>query len=133
MKPVKRFFVYKCKLSLSLALLYLADMFINKLKTKFNSLFYGMILNTKRIFNSFRRNFPAIAKQMPSKVLLVGKKTPRPRLFGHCAPELQSLATVNELKVIIFELNYLTVLVYTKTIIHSVSTEDTTSHLHFGE
>ena len=30
MKPVKRFFVYKCKLSLSLALLYLADMFINK-------------------------------------------------------------------------------------------------------
>ena len=133
MKPVKRFFVYKCKLSLSLALLYLADMFINKLKTKFNSLFYGMILNTKRIFNSFRRNFPAIAKQMPSKVLFVGKKTRRSQPFGHCAPELQSLATVNELKIIIFELNYLTVLVYTKTIIHSVSTEDTTSHLHFGD
>ena len=29
------FFVYKCKLSLSLALLYLVDLFINKLKTKF--------------------------------------------------------------------------------------------------
>ena len=27
-------------------------------------------------------------------------------------------STVNELKIIIFELNYLTVLVYTKTIIH---------------
>ena len=81
MKPVKRFFVSKCKLSLSLALLYLADMFINKLKTKFNSLFYRMILDTKRIYNSFRRNFPAIAKQMPSKVLFVGKKTRRP--FGH--------------------------------------------------
>ena len=92
-----------------------------------------MILNTKRIYNSFRRNFPAIAKQMPSKVLFVGKKTRRSRPFGHCAPGLQSLATVNELKIIIFELNYLTVLVYTKTIIHSVSTEDTTSHLHFGQ
>ena len=32
MKPVKKFFVYKCELSL--ALLYLAEMFINKLKTK---------------------------------------------------------------------------------------------------
>ena len=31
MKVVKRFFVYKCKFSL--ALLHLADMFINKLKT----------------------------------------------------------------------------------------------------
>ena len=33
----KSFFVYKCKLSL--ALLYLADMFRNKLKIKINSLF----------------------------------------------------------------------------------------------
>ena len=38
-KPVKKFFVYKCKLTLSLALLYLVDLFINKLKTKFNDLF----------------------------------------------------------------------------------------------
>ena len=37
MKPVKKFFVYNCELSL--ALIYLADMFINKLKlTNFNSL-----------------------------------------------------------------------------------------------
>ena len=36
---MKKFFVYKCKLSLSLALLYLVDLFINKLKTKFNNLF----------------------------------------------------------------------------------------------
>ena len=35
-KSVKKFFVYKCKLSLSLALLYFVDLFINKLKTKFN-------------------------------------------------------------------------------------------------
>ena len=52
-KPVKKFFVYKCKLRLSLVLLYLVDLFINKLKTKFNRLFYRMILNTQRIHNSF--------------------------------------------------------------------------------
>ena len=52
-KPVKRFFVYKCKLSLSLALLYSVDLFIYKHKTKFNNPFYRMILNTKRIHNSF--------------------------------------------------------------------------------
>ena len=52
-KQVKKFFVYKCKLSLSLAVLNLVDLFINKLKTKFNNLFYRMILNTKRIHNSF--------------------------------------------------------------------------------
>ena len=39
----------------------------NKLLTKFNNLFYRMILNTKRIQNSFRRNFPARAKQMQEK------------------------------------------------------------------
>ena len=31
-KTEKEFFVYKCKLSLSLALFYLVDLFINKLK-----------------------------------------------------------------------------------------------------
>ena len=35
MKPEKKFFAYKCKIRL--ALRYLTDMFINKLKTKFNS------------------------------------------------------------------------------------------------
>ena len=91
---------------------------MNKLKTKFNNLFYRMILNTKRIHDSFWRNFPARAKQTPSKVLFLAKKKRLPRQFGHCAPKLQSLATVNELKIIIFVLNYLTVLVYTKTIMH---------------
>ena len=89
-KTGEKVFVYKCKLSLSLALLYLVDLFINKLKTKFNNLFYRMILNTKRIHNSFWRNFPARAKQMPSKVLFVGKKKRRPRQFGHCAPKLET-------------------------------------------
>ena len=54
---------------------YLADMFMNKLTTKFNSLFFNrIVLNTKRIHNSFEEIFPAIAKQMPSKVLFVRKK-----------------------------------------------------------
>ena len=77
-----------------------------------------MILNTKRIHNSSWRNFPARAKQTPSKVLIVGKKKRQPRLPGHYAPKLYLLATVFDLKIIIFVLNYLTVLVYTKTIIH---------------
>ena len=87
-KPVKKFFVYKCKFSLSLGLLYLVDLFINKLKTKFNNPFYRMILNRKRINNSFLKNVPARAKKMPSKVLFVGKKKLRPQPFGHCAPKL---------------------------------------------
>ena len=53
MKPVKKFFVYKCKFSLSLALLYLVDLFINKLKTKFNNLIYRMILNEKEFTTPF--------------------------------------------------------------------------------
>ena len=85
---MKKFFVSKRKSSLSLALLYVVDLFIIKLKTKFNNLFYRMILNTKRIHKSFWRNFSARAKQMPSKVLFVGKKKRRPRPFGHCAPKL---------------------------------------------
>ena len=34
-ETVKKFFVYKCKLSLSLLLPHLVDLFTNKLKTKF--------------------------------------------------------------------------------------------------
>ena len=88
MKPVKNVFVYKCKLSSSLALLYVAELFINKLKTKFNSFFFSrMVLNTKRINNSFCRNFPGRAKQMPSKIVLSARKSGGLR-FGHCAPKL---------------------------------------------
>ena len=77
-----------------------------------------MILNTKRIHNSFWRNLAARAKQTLSKVLFVAKKKRRP-LRSSRAKIVKSLATVNELKIIIFVLNlYLTVFVYTKTIIH---------------
>ena len=47
-----------------------------------------MILNAKRIHNSFGGNFPARAKEMPSKVLFAGKKKRRPRPFGDYAPKL---------------------------------------------
>ena len=60
MNPVKTFFVYKCKLSISLALLYLVDLFINKLKTKFNNLFYKMILQTNCVVNSESPQFNTI-------------------------------------------------------------------------
>ena len=39
MKPMKKVYVYKYKLNL--ALLYLAELFINKLKTKFDSFFFS--------------------------------------------------------------------------------------------
>ena len=78
----------KDELLQKVALLYLVDLFMNKLKTKFNNLFYRIILNTKRIHNSFWRNFPVRAKQTPSNVLFVAKKKRRPRPFGHCAPKL---------------------------------------------
>ena len=70
-KPVKKFFVYWCKLSLSLSLLYLVDLFINKLQTKFDNLFYRMIKNSQLVW----RNFPARARKMPSKVYLSARKS----------------------------------------------------------
>ena len=57
MKLVKNIFVYKSKLSLSLALLYLVDLFIHKLKTKLNNLFYRMILNTTHNSQLFLKKF----------------------------------------------------------------------------
>ena len=86
-KPVKTFFVYKCKFSLSLSLLYLVDLFINKLKTKFDNLFYRMILNTKRIHNSFEEISPQELDKFLQK-FFVGEKKRRQRPFGHCAPKL---------------------------------------------
>ena len=64
-KTFEKVFCLPMQIKLSLALLYLVDLFIHKLKTKFNNLFYRIILNTKRIHNSFWRRFPARARQMP--------------------------------------------------------------------
>ena len=74
-----------------------------------------MILNTKRIHNSFWRNFPARAKQMPSKILFVSKKH-WPNLCTKIVIVGNSKWVKNHLSNIVF--NYLTVLVHTKTIIH---------------
>ena len=43
-ETVKKFFVYKCKLSLSLLLPHLVDLFTNKLKTKFFFFQYSTVL-----------------------------------------------------------------------------------------
>ena len=86
MKPVIKFFAYKCKLSLSLASLYLIDLFIiiNKLKTKFKS-FLQNYFKYKKNSQLLLKKFPARAKQMPSKVLFVSKKkaTAAAFCFGH--------------------------------------------------
>ena len=62
-KPVKKFFVYKCKFRSSLSLLYLVDLFINKLKTKLTNLFYRMILE----LNDFRKNSQLLLKKFTRK------------------------------------------------------------------
>ena len=74
-----------------------------------------MVFYIKKIHNSFWTNFLEKAKQMASKVLFVSQKK---MAFQSLRAKIvmRSLATVNELKIIIFVLNYLTVLVYTKTI-----------------
>ena len=59
-KPVKKFFVYECKLSLSFALLYLVDLFINKLKTKFNNLFL-------QNYFKYKKNSQLLSKKLPRK------------------------------------------------------------------
>ena len=80
-----------------------------------------MILNTKRIHNSFWGNFPAKAKQMPSKSFICGQEKATTAAVRSLRAKIVSLqATVNVLKIIIFWLNYLTVLIYTKTIIHLI-------------
>ena len=68
-----------------------------------------MVLNKKEL----RTPFEETSLQELNKclqVLFVGNKKRRPRPFGHRASKLQTLTTVNELKIIIFELKYLTVL-----------------------
>ena len=74
-----------------------------------------MVLNRKRIHNPFFEISPKELNDYFQKFYLSARKTRRP--FGHCKPKLLLLATVNKLKLIIFVTNYLTVLVYTKTII----------------
>ena len=56
MKAVKKFFVFKCKLSL--ALLYLADMFINKLKTKLNGFVLQNGFKYRKISEPFLKKCP---------------------------------------------------------------------------
>ena len=65
MTTMKRLFVYKCKLSL--ALLYLADMFLNNFKTKLNVFVFTEEFQTHRDFKYLQFFW--------KNVLFIGKKT----------------------------------------------------------
>ena len=112
MKPLKKFFVYKCKLSLSLALLYLVELFINKLKTKFNNPFYRMIINKKKNSQLLLKKFPARAKPA-SKSFICWQEKATAATVRSLRAKIVIVGNSNELKIILFVLNYLTVLVYT--------------------
>ena len=94
-----------------------------------------MILNTKIIHNSFWRNFPARAGTNAFKSLVCRQE----KDTAAAVRLLRAKIVIVEFKIIIFVLNYLTVLVYTKTIIHlsvggfAARYIFRTSHLHFGE
>ena len=113
-KTGEKFFVYKCKLSFKSALLYLHDLFINKLKTKCNNLF---------LQNDFKykNNSQLLLKKFPHKSWTNAFKSFVRRQEKATAMAVQLLRAkivIVGFKIIIFVLNYLTVLVYTKTIIH---------------
>ena len=74
-KPVKKFFVNKCKLSLRHELLYSVDLFTNKLKTKFNNLFYRMILNTKKFTTPSEEISPQELNKYLKKFYLSARKS----------------------------------------------------------
>ena len=61
---------------LILALLYLVDLFINKLKTKLNNLFYRITLNTKRIITTpFEETSPQELNKRLQKSYLSQRKS----------------------------------------------------------
>ena len=75
-----------------------------------------MVFYVKKIHNSFWTNFLEKAKQMHGFKSFICQ--PKKMAFQSLRAKIvmRSLATVNELKIIIFVFNYLTVLVYTKTV-----------------
>ena len=63
------------QIKLSLALLYLVELFINKLKTKFNNLFYRMTLNTKKSTTPFEEISPQELNKYLQKFYLSARKS----------------------------------------------------------
>ena len=72
-----------------------------------------MILNTKRIHNFFWRNFPARAKQF-----ICRQEKATTAAVRSLRAKIGIVGNSKLVKIIIFVLNYLIVLAYTKTIIH---------------
>ena len=111
---MKNFFVCKCKLSLSLALLSLVDLLINKLKTKFNNLFLQNDFKYKNNSQLLLKKFPHKSWTNAFKSFVCRQE----KATAMAVRLLRAKIVIVEFKIIIFVLNYLTVLVYTKTIIH---------------
>ena len=84
---------------------------MNKLKTKCNNLFYRIILNTNRIEETSPQE---LNKRLQKFYLSPRKNDDR----GRSVAKIVIVGNSKWVKIIIFVLNYLTVLVYTKTIIH---------------
>ena len=85
MKLVKTFFVYKC--ILSLALLYLADMFTNKLKTRLTFFFLQNGSKYKENSQPFEEISPEELNKCLQQLYLSVRKRDG-RRFGHYAPKL---------------------------------------------
>ena len=81
------------------------------LKTNFHSIFTEWFQIQKGFTTPFEETSPQELND-----LFVGKKMRR--TFGHLRAKIVIVGSSNWVKIIIFVPNYLTVLVYTKTIIH---------------
>ena len=77
-----------------------------------------MFLIQREFATSFDEISPKELNKCPQKFSLSARKRSGCSVIARAKIVMRSLVTVNELKIIIFVLNYLTVLVYTKTIIH---------------
>ena len=77
-----------------------------------------MILNTKGTHNSFWRNFPATPQTNAFKSFSCRQEKATAAAARSLRAKIVIVSHSIWVKIVVFVLNYLTVLVYTKTIIH---------------
>ena len=139
----EKVFCLQCKLSrLSLALVYVVDLFINKLNTEFNNLFYRMFFSTKRNHNAFLKKFPcksstnafksfvfrqqksttAAVRSLRAKIVNGNSKWVKNHHFCAQLSHCFSIYWNSEIN----ECRWLVVCIY-------LAASLTTSHFHFGE
>ena len=97
----------------------LFSLHVHKKAFKLNLFFFTECFLIQREFaTSFDEISPKELNKCRQKFYLSARKRSGCSVIARAKIVMRSLVTVNELKIIIFVLNYLTVLVYTKTIIH---------------